>query len=174
MIPDDRDVESWVRRYYDDVRRYVLGIVNDPVTARDITQDTFVKAWRHAGDWRGNGSALPWLLRIARHTALDTLRRLARTPRTFDENVELLPVHRDEMHDALRRDAIESTLATLRLEHREVILLVDLLEFDYAEVAEILDVPIGTVRSRLSRARSEFRDAWSRFGPPGTGKSNVS
>lgn len=166
MRPSDRDVENWVRSHHDDVRRYVTGIVNDPVLARDITQDTFVKAWRFADSRRGEGSPLPWLLRIARHTALDSLRRTARAPRINDESVEHMASYRDEMQDMLRRDAIESTLSALSLEHREVILLVDLLEYDYKEVADILDVPVGTVRSRLARARSEFRNSWKNFGAP--------
>jgi RNA polymerase sigma-70 factor (ECF subfamily) len=170
----DRDVEEWIRLHEGDVRRYVNGIVRNDALARDITQDTFVKAWRFADTWRGEGAVLSWLLRIARHTALDSVRRTARSPRTTVDNVERLPTRRDDMHDALRRNAIESTLATLSLEHREVLLLVDLLEYDYAEVATILDVPVGTVRSRLSRARGEFRDAWPRFGPPRTAREDVS
>jgi RNA polymerase sigma-70 factor (ECF subfamily) len=145
----------------------VLGNRQD---AEDVTQEAFAKAFLKLDTFQGRSSFFTWLHRIARHVAIDNRRRGWRERQ--QRNADVGDVHdlasstlmrasdpgpaeaaeRKENHQRLYR-----ALATMDEERREVITLRDLQGLDYAEIAEILQLPIGTVRSRLHRARLELR-----------------
>ena len=139
-----------VRREAASVSRYALSLTRNSHLAEDVVQETFLRAWRYWESFRGSSTRQAWLIRICRNVAFDMLK----TQRNFLTLDSATASTLDES-----RPLVETTeeLAALSLEHREVLVLVDLLGFDYISTAEILDCRVGTVRSRLSRARESYR-----------------
>lgn len=152
------------------VFNYVLWLVCDQAIAEDLTQETFIRAYQHLRGYRG-GSIRAWLLRIAANASLDELRRRKRHTMISltcfnceDEEVETPPwlkdpgpsteekVEQQELCEYLQR-----YLNELPEEYRQAILLVDVLEMNYSEAAIAMGVPMGTVKSRLARARMLMR-----------------
>lgn len=146
----------------------VLRLVGDAEDARDVLQDTFLSAYQSLHTFKGGSQFFTWLYRIAINTAI-TLKRKRRaiislTPggdgqpahELADDSDSNRPGHNLEMAEQERK--VQDALARLSPEHRVVLILKDLDAKKYEEMAEILDVPIGTVRSRLHRARLELRD----------------
>ncbi|WP_320065875.1 RNA polymerase sigma factor [Micromonospora sp. RTGN7] len=133
-------------------------------TAEDVVSLTFLEAWRLRGKLRPDGdSVLPWLLGIATNVLRNTNRAarrhraaLARVPRA-DTAPDFADEVTDRMDDADRVASVTAALRTLRPAEREVFALCVWSGLDYATAAEALGVPIGTVRSRLSRARTKLR-----------------
>jgi len=151
-------------------------ILGDPAAAEDATQDAFISAFRSLGRFRG-GSFRSWMLRIVTNTCYDELRRRKRRPTT-----PLEPLNDDEeeietpywLKDpgetpeerALRSElnrAIQSCLETLSDEFRTVVVLVDVQGLDYSEAAFVVKKPLGTIKSRLARARTRMRDCLQSF-----------
>lgn len=140
------------------LRRYLwhqLG--GDSAAVEDVLQDTFVAIWRTAGAFRGDAKVATWVYQIARYQSLHTRRRAARASSQSlldeDEAEELTnhaPSCEDEVVDRL---ALAGALSQLSRKHREALELVFLHGFTLEEVALILDVPLGTVKSRVSYAR---------------------
>ena len=136
--------------------------------AEDVTQEAFVRAWRAIDTFRGERFR-SWLLRIVANAARDELRRRKRRPqRSLDETWDdsdmasidpvepgLGPQERAEQTEL--RGVLERALAELPEEWRMVVLLSDVHGMSYEEVAETVDAPLGTVKSRLSRARARLR-----------------
>ncbi len=145
-------------------------LLGDADAAADATQDAFLKAYQRLHQHRG-GSFRSWLLRIVTNTCYDALRKHARhptqplEPTSDEEDPEHLPRWRSDTETpeetVLRReinDAVQQGLLTLSPEHRTIIILSDIEGLTYEEISEILHIPVGTVKSRLSRARSRLRD----------------
>ena len=142
--------------------------------ADDITQNTFLTAYINLPRFR-NGSFRSWLSRIATNLCYDEYRRNKRYPVLSVENNDLaeetlsplydfsgssiLPEVEVERHEL--EHAVREALSQLEVDQRTVIVLVDLQEFDYRETAHILGIPIGTVKSRLARARVQLRQLLS-------------
>jgi RNA polymerase sigma-70 factor (ECF subfamily) len=146
------------------VHRYATRWTGDPSSAEDVVSLTFLEAWRLHDKLRPEGgSVLPWLLGIAtnvlRNTGRstrrhrDALQRMSVPPPEPDFAEELV----DRVHDASRLAAAHRAVGRLRRAEREVVLLCVWSGLDYAGAAEALGVPVGTVRSRLSRAREKLR-----------------
>lgn len=168
----DGDVEAFhelVDRHQIAIFNVVLRTVKDPATAEDVTQDAFLRAWRSLGQFRG-GNVRGWLMRIAVNRAYDTLRSQKRRPADSLDALEYEPQARwtagaatpehPEGH-ALRSElaeVLERLLATLPDDQRTALLLVDLEGFSYDEAAGIMAVAPGTIKSRISRARSRLRE----------------
>jgi len=141
-------------------------LVGDPDAAADVTQDAFWSAYRHLDQFHG-GSFRSWLLRIVTNTSYDALRKRQRQP---SQSLDLLteetafdPPDLGELPEAmaLRQElfsAIESGLQTLPLDQRAVLVLCDVHGLSYEEAAETLNAPLGTIKSRLNRARLRLRD----------------
>ena len=136
--------------------RYLL---RDDSAAADAVQDAYLRALRHFGGWRG-GDARAWLLTIVRNVC-----RSARggTDVEFDETLHSGDVaERDPAADLARstaRETLGQALERLPQEFREVIVLRELEELSYKEIADVTGVPVGTVMSRLSRGRERLRRA---------------
>jgi RNA polymerase sigma-70 factor (ECF subfamily) len=138
--------------------------------AMDALQDSCVKAWRAIGNQRG-GAFRSWMNSIVARTCVDRIR--ARRPETalVDEDDRVIPLpdpRPGPEASALSRDrthAIERGLKRLSAEHRAVVLMRDLSGMSYEEIAECLDVPVGTVRSRLARARGNLQAELLRLDP---------
>ncbi|GIE31272.1 siderophore-interacting protein [Actinoplanes italicus] len=146
------------------VYRHAVWMDGDRAGADDVVSLTFLEAWRIRGTLRPDGDGLrPWLLGIATNV-LRNRRRAARRHRAALARVAAageVPDFADEvvgrMHDSAQLAAAAAALRALRRADREVFLLCVWQELDYAAAAEALGVPIGTVRSRLSRARVRLR-----------------
>jgi RNA polymerase sigma-70 factor (ECF subfamily) len=134
-------------------------LTRDPHDAEDVVQEACVRALRYLGSLR-DGEARAWFLTIVRHACYDWLGR-NRGAAGDDGAVELAaepesePPGRAERRDAARE--LEQAIAALALPYREVIVLRELEELSYKEIANVADIPIGTVMSRLARARALLR-----------------
>lgn len=160
---------SLVLRFQDAVYGLTLRMLGDPASAEDVTQDAFIRAWQRLETYRG-GSFRSWLFTIAANRARDELRRRARRPSSsLDEArddpdradldpADAGPTAHDLMEQAELRRALEVALRALPDDWREVVVLADIQGLDYAEVAAVAGIPVGTVKSRLSRARGRLRE----------------
>lgn len=147
-------------RYQRTLFSYLLQLTPDYGLAEEILQDTLVAVWKSASRFEGRSSVQTWLIGIARRQAHNTLRQrkfpLADETELAElvssepepETLTLATLAYNELADAFRQ------LAPL---HREVLVLIFMQEFSYQETASILDVPVGTVKSRLSNARRALR-----------------
>ena len=159
-----------VTRHERAVFNVCLRLLRDVPAAEDAAQDTFIRAWTGIASFRG-GQVRPWLLRIATNRCYDLLRSRGRRPATSldAEPFEIEPVwssrgETDEPPEvfALRAELaihLERALATLPDDQRLVVVLADVHGFDYQEVAAVTGAALGTVKSRLSRARARLRQA---------------
>lgn len=142
--------ETLVRRYQANVYRFVVNLTSDASVAEDITQETFVRAFRSLRRYRGESRFTTWLFSIARNCAVDDARRSARRSRLATRLREReVPASSDGPVGLEVREA----LARLPTDLREPVLLIDLLGFSYSEVARMTRVREGTIKSRMHRAR---------------------
>ena len=135
------------------VTAYARAITSDPWTADDAVQETFLRAWKYQDSFRGAGSYEGWLLRICRNVVIDLAsgRHVDRLdPLPLPGNTERLADHRAPESSI----EIDQAIAALPVAQREVVTLCGVLGYDYDAAAELLGVPVGTVRSRLHRART--------------------
>ena len=140
------------------LRRYARALLRDRAAADDLVQDCLERALSRWHQRRVEASTRTWLFTILHNLALNRFRTLKRRgPHVDVEDIELAQPARQE--DALRYRDLLKALDTLTEEHRSVILLVSVEDLSYAEVAKVLDVPVGTVMSRLSRAREKLATA---------------
>ncbi|MFI5887027.1 sigma-70 family RNA polymerase sigma factor [Streptomyces sp. NPDC051554] len=168
---DSRAVEHFVRALQRDVSRYVTYLGADPQAAEDLTQDTFLRALGSLHRFEGRSSARSWLLSIARRVVADSLRRRASRPRLSDTGDWQRAAERAQPRGLPGLDdgvALIGLLAALPDERREAFILTQLLGLSYAEAALVSDCPVGTIRSRVARARNALicllRDAESPTG----------
>lgn len=145
----DRTFETLVRAHADAVHAYARALTNDPWLAEEAVQMTFVRAWKYQDSFRGDGSYEGWLLRICRNLVVDLAAK-----RSTDQSIDEMPEIPAHHHDETASTELEEALARLPTAQREVLTLCGVLGYDYAAAAELLDVPIGTVRSRLHRGRA--------------------
>ena len=135
------------------LRRYARVLARTTARADDLVQDTLERAWTKRHLWQAGSDLRAWAFSIMHNTYVNQARR--RAPETLSEDMELSSPATHEQGLALRD--LQRALARLPVEYREVLMLVAVEELRYAEVAQILEVPIGTVMSRLSRARERLR-----------------
>ena len=145
----ERDFDELVRRHAGAVTAYARAMCRDRWTAEEAVQETFLRAWKYQDSFARRGSFEGWLIRICRNCVIDLAQRAARADLTELAELEVAvePDRAGELHDLLDQ---------LPLAHREVVLLCGVMGYDYDSAAAILDVPVGTVRSRLSRARQSL------------------
>ncbi len=166
-----------VLEYQDLAYNVAYRIMGDPAAAEDSTQEAFISAYRKLKSFRG-GSFKAWLLRIVTNACYDELRRLKRRPTTplepiGNDNEEIespvwLKDPGESPEDAAARAelgaAVQQCLDGLEEDFRAVVVLVDMEGLDYAETAGVLKKPLGTVKSRLARARGKMKDCLRGFG----------
>lgn len=160
-----------VLAYQDRVYNLAYRIMGDPASASDATQEAFISAFENIKGFRGKypSSFKSWLMRIVSNACYDELRRRKRQPAASIEDFEI----DEEANPALISEtegpeevaergamvrAIEAGIETLPPEQRVTLVLADVQGFSYEEVAEATDAPLGTVKSRLARARAKLRD----------------
>jgi RNA polymerase sigma-70 factor, ECF subfamily len=148
------DVDAFgqlVRAYQADVWRLSLHLLRDRSLADDVTQECFVRAFRFMSTYKGRSKFTTWLLSIARNCAVDEIRRSGR--RRKIEN-ELRDTTSHSTSEPVSGIEVREALAELPMELREPVVLIDMLGLSYLEVAQVLRVPAGTVKSRVHRART--------------------
>ncbi|HUJ47540.1 MAG TPA: sigma-70 family RNA polymerase sigma factor [Rhizomicrobium sp.] len=144
---------------------YNLARWLDPALADDIVQEAMLRAFRAFDGFRGD-NVRPWLLAIVRncrHDALAETRRRAQVPLASAEDGELVdsaPNPEDAASSASDRRKLDDALAALPEEFREVLILREMEDLSYREIADVIAAPIGTVMSRLSRARAMLKEMW--------------
>lgn len=138
------------------LRRYARAMLGDRAAADDLVQDTLERAWSRISQWRPGSDLRAWLFGIMHNLRVDQLRRPSLATHSLDEEADDVPI-RATQTDYLEVMDLESALQQLPDEQREVLLLVALEDFSYAEVAAALAIPLGTVMSRLSRGRERLR-----------------
>ena len=150
------EFDIFVREHAQSVRRYAFSMLHDSWAADDALQETFLRAWRFWSSFRGESTREAWVIRICRNVVLDMLKRRFDQPLSRVEQI----AGEGASHFDQPMLSLDSTwmLMQLRLEYREVVFLVDVLGYDYETAAVVLDAPVGTVRSRVHRARSALRD----------------
>lgn len=159
------DLESFNRLvllYQKEVYNFCLRLTGNVHTAEDLTQETFISCWKGIKDLRGQNFKY-WLLRIARNACYDYFRSIRRRPViSLEANPGINPVSRSNPeHEVLKDELGEDMsrgMAELAPDFREVVVLSDILGYNYKEISDILKCPVGTVRSRLSRGRNQLRD----------------
>lgn len=138
------------------LRRYARALTGDRHAADDLVQDTLERGWSRLALWRPGSRLDGWLLAIMHNLFVNQYRRNP-PPATPLDDLPGEPAVRAAQGDALAVRDLDRALAQLPPEQREVLLLVALEELPYAEVARLTGVPVGTVMSRLSRAREKLR-----------------
>lgn len=173
------DVDSFNRlvlAYQDMVYSHAYRMIGEQDSADDATQNTFISAYKHLASFRG-GSFKAWLLRIVTNTCYDELRRRKRRPtiplEPLDEDGEEVESARwmedpaDKPEEEVERielqKAIQHCLDNLPVDFRLAVVMVDVQGLDYLEAAQAMGKPIGTIKSRLARARLRMRDCLQTF-----------
>lgn len=157
----DRDaLGALYDRYQTPLFHYLLRLVGDRALAEELLQDTLVAVWTSAATYAGRSAVQTWLIGVARRQAHNTLRRRA-LPRADEAELASLPAPDPATEDAalagVRREELAVALARLAPAHREVLVLTFVHGLSYLEMAEIVGVPEGTIKSRLSNAKRALR-----------------
>jgi RNA polymerase sigma-70 factor (ECF subfamily) len=159
---DRRALERLLDRHTDLVHAICRRIVTDPDDALDATQEALIAAARGIARFDGRSRFTTWLYRIATNAAIDELRRRRRRPIPHDELPEPAGAVRDATSAVDARLDVDAALALVPEDFRVAVVLRDLCDLDYAEIAEVLDLPPGTVRSRIARGRAALHNALGR------------
>jgi len=158
-----------VLAYQDRVYNLAYRILGDPAAAEDATQETFIAAYRHLSTFHG-GSFLSWLMRTVANRCYDELRRHKRRPTVswesfgeMDEEANPFLVNGHPTPEEAAQQAelarfLQAAIATLPPDQRIVLVLSDVEGMNYQEIADTVGIPVGTVKSRLARARARLRD----------------
>ena len=179
------DFEKLVTAYEKNVYNIALRMVGDPDDAADMTQETFIKAYRALSGFRGDSKFSSWLYRIASNVCLDFLRSRSRHPQvslsTVDEDDRAtfeLPDMRQNPEEQLMKklgmEAVRRGLEQLPEQQRQILVLRELGGLSYAELARILGLEEGTVKSRIFRARKRLCALLLRDGNISGGAASVS
>lgn len=152
------DADRLIEEHLPRLRRYARALVGDRTRADDLVQDTLERAWGKFHLWRRGSDLRAWLFAIMHNVHVNSLRKNVAAPALLplQEDALDVPVRADQ-EDALQVRDLQTALGHLPPEQREVLLLVGLEEMRYEEVARVLDLPLGTVMSRLSRGRERLR-----------------
>lgn len=156
--------------HLDSMYNFAYKLTFDEDDARDLVQDTFLKAYRFVNSFQEGTNSKAWLYRILKNSFINDFRKKSKQPSkvdyqevenfynsdSVDENITV-DLRLDSIKDLIG-DEVSIALNTLAVDFRTVIILCDLEGFTYDEMAKILDIPIGTVRSRLHRARNLLKE----------------
>jgi RNA polymerase sigma-70 factor (ECF subfamily) len=162
----DRGLEQFYSRIFQAISAYTTGTGLDPA---DLTQETFLKAYRYRDTFQGDSAVYTWLFRIARNTCIDAMRKIKRTTgkivdAPFEES--WFNVENDQSEIEVREDTrlLKRALSKLDEELRLLIIMKDLQGMKYDEISEITEVNEGTIKSRLFRARLQLKKELIKLG----------
>lgn len=138
------------------LRRYARALVGERAAADDLVQDTLERAWSRVAQWRPGSDLRTWLFAIMHNLRIDQMRRPAVSVVAFEDEELAVPT-RATQTDRIELEDLATALTRLPEEQRAVLLLVALEDMSYAEVSASLNIPLGTVMSRLARGRERLR-----------------
>ncbi len=161
-----------LRRYEKTVYRTAYLITGNKEDAEDLTQEVFLRVWNGIGGYRGESKFFTWLYAVTKHVCTDRVRKNSRTPKPFsltppdDAEEAAAPEPRDTDRqnapdEALcakeTQETVRAAIAALKDEYRVIVLLRDMEGHSYEEIAQMLGIHVGTVKSRLNRARAALK-----------------
>lgn len=161
-----KDFNEEIIPHLDALYNFGLRLTADPNDAEDLVQDTIVKAYRFFSSYEKGTNAKAWLFRILKNSYINNYRKKSKKPQqvdydevaTFYETIRAERTETSDLEDKMFRelidDDISNALDEIPEDFRTVVLLCDVEDFTYEEIANMLDVPIGTIRSRLHRGRN--------------------
>ena len=172
LTKEEKDVifEREFMPHFQALYNFALYLDNDEEIAKDLVQETLLRAYRFISYYEQGTNAKAWLIRILKNTFINDYRKKSKLPtqvnleetyQTSDEDEENATQNvdlREEIFNNLVGDEITNAINALPVDYRLIILLCDIEDFKYDEIAKIIDVPIGTVRSRLHRARNMLKE----------------
>jgi RNA polymerase sigma factor (sigma-70 family) len=166
----DQIFEAEFLPHIDSLYNFAIFLENNDEIAKDLLQETYLRAYKFINYYEKGTNAKAWLIRILKNTFINEYRRKSKLPTKVEfedtyqqvdeeeegstQNVDL----RQEIYNTLVGDEITTAVNALPVDYRLIILLCDVEGFKYDEIAKIIDVPIGTVRSRLHRARNMLKE----------------
>jgi len=156
---DHRAFDALVERHYARLRRAAVGILRDIHVAEDATQNALVTVWRDLPKLRDPARFEGWSYRLLVRACYAEAKRVPRTLSEDDMPPATEPTTADAFTAILHRDQLERGFRRLSIDHRAVVVLRHLLDLPVEQVADALDIPVGTVKSRLSRAMAVLRSA---------------
>lgn len=151
-----------VKQFKGQVYRFAVGMVSDRMDAEDVSQEAFVKAFYSLSSLENEYAFSSWLIRIVSNLCKDRLKKRGKENWVREEVHETI----EDMgvSDPNEKLSIEEAMARLTVDHREVVLLHDVQGYHYEEIAEMVNVPLGTVKSRLFAARLALRKELTKGG----------
>ena len=176
---EDAAYDELVRTYSASIFHVAYRMLGDTAEASDVVQDIFLKVFRNIGVFKGEASLKTWIFKIAFSEILNRLRwwkrrrRYATMSLDDQENgngtgpahfvASSSPTPEEVLQSKEQEGAIQEALAKLSKDHRSIIVLRDIEGFSYSEIADVLEVSIGTVKSRLARARGDLKKSLMRY-----------
>lgn len=168
---DEHALRRLYERHAADMLRLLRRLTSDTGTAEEILQEAWLAVWRSAGRYRGESSVRAWLLGVTRRRAHDRLRRAAFTTVDVDQAPEPTDVRADvegQVLATIGHEAIMAAIRRLPARSREVVVLAFVDGLPYRDIAEVLGVPVGTVKSRMAHARARLVRSLRDEGAEGT------
>ncbi len=165
-LKKQEDFNEEIIPHLDALYNFGLRLTSDPNDAEDLVQDTIVKAFRFFSSYEKGTNAKAWLFRILKNSYINNYRKKSKKPQqvdydevsTFYETIRAERTDTSDLEDKMFRELIDDELSNaldnIPEDFRTVVLLCDVEDFTYEEIANMLDVPIGTIRSRLHRGRN--------------------
>jgi RNA polymerase sigma-70 factor, ECF subfamily len=169
-----QEIKDEAISYIDSLYRTALRMTGNPADAEDLVQDTYLRAFRSIGQFKPGTNLRAWLFKIQTNSFINEYRKRVRRPRNtslddveeyylynhlVESGVQPAPsISEDEILAQIDDADVFRALDELQENYRQVVLLADVEGFAYREIAEILDIPVGTVMSRLHRARKRLRE----------------
>jgi len=154
---------------------FAYGLSRNEADANDLVQETYLKAFRFIDSYEEGTNAKAWLFRILKNAFINNYRKKSKRPTQVDFE-DLVNIHREEdtalnsyvdlredIYERIIGDEVTIALGNLSVDYRTVLLLCDIEGFTYEEISKIIDIPIGTVRSRLFRARNLLKKELSAY-----------
>jgi RNA polymerase sigma-70 factor (ECF subfamily) len=163
---DINSFEILIKKHQKFAYNVALKYLKDPIDAEDATQESLIKAFRYLKSFNKNSKFSTWLYRIVINTCKDELRKNKKDQNNYslnnDENY--IDAIEDESYEPLKNAEnselgknLHTAIEQLEVTYKDVIILCDMKDYSYQEISEILEIPIGTVRSRISRGRKKLR-----------------
>lgn len=165
-LKKQEDFNDEIIPHLDALYNFGLRLTADPNDAEDLVQDTIVKAYRFFSSYEKGTNAKAWLFRILKNSYINNYRKKSKKPSEVDydevssfyESIRAERTETSDLEDKMFRELIDDDLSnalnSIPEDFRTVVLLCDVEDFTYEEIANMLDVPIGTIRSRLHRGRN--------------------
>lgn len=156
-----RALDALYARFGGAVLGFLTARVEDRALAEELLQDVMLAAWEHAASFRGESSVLTWLLVIARNRALNTYRKPTLNAMPLADDLEFVSTEispQEQLEQAAEQSAVQRALDLLPAHHREILVLTFFNQLSGPEIAKVLGLNLGTVKSRLNRAKAALRE----------------